>query len=268
MRQESRPQTEDALFRGAPLAVLLGSGLDAAVEGLRTDAVLPFDKIEGLTAPTVPGHKGELRRCVVGKRPCVFVCGRKHHYEGSRNDVAVLIRFLHSIGVRRLILTSAAGSLVKFISPGELILAVDVIDAQFRRPVGARLREAHDAREGTGRFALDPVLSRRIWAAAARAKVGLGRGPILTVAGPMYETPAEIRAFQETGASVVTMSGAPEIEEAGNLGMSVAMISAVTNWASGISGVRLRHEDVLEVGRAAARNLRQLIVEFAGTDQD
>ncbi len=268
MRPESRPQTENALFQGAPLGVLLGSGLDAAVEGLHTDAVLPFGRIEGLSAPTVPGHRGELRRCLVGRHPCVFVCGRKHYYEGSRNDVAALVGFLHSIGVRRLILTSAAGSLVKSISPGELILAVDVIDAQFRRPGGTRRRDSADAGAGGGRFALDPVLSRGIWAAAARAKVGLGRGSVLTVAGPMFETPAEIRAFQETGASVVTMSGAPEIEEAGGLGMSVAMIAVVTNWASGISGVRLRHEDVLEVGRAASQNLRQLLVEFAGMDRD
>lgn len=264
MERAGRNPAEATVFQGASLGFLLGSGLDAAVEGFGADAVLPFERIEGLSAPTAPGHRGELRRCVIGGRPCVFVCGRKHYYEGSQGAIAALLGFLHSIGVGRLILTSAAGSLVNSVSPGEFVLMSDVIDSQFRRPE-ARGKSGESWGAGTP-LALDPALSRKIWEAAARAGVGLGRGTVITTAGPMYETPAEIRAFQETGATVVTMSGAPEIREANDLGMRVAMIAVVTNRASGISEVRLRHEDVLEVSRAAARALRQLIVEVVNMD--
>lgn len=84
----------------------------------------------------------------------------------------------------------------------------------------------------------------------------------MSCAGPAYETPAEVRALQETGASVVTMSGAPEVEAATAVGVETAMVAVVTNWASGISAVRLRHEDVVETARAAADRLRRLVVEF------
>lgn len=296
MRQKSRTPTETTLFKGATLGVLLGSGLAAVTEGFPTESTLPFDKIEGLTPPSVVGHKGELRRCVVSDRPCLFICGRKHYYEGHAEEIHALMRFLHGSGLRRLVLTSAAGSLLKSVFPGELVLVTDVMDVQFRAtamqrtgrrdrertppdPRAARIADARSAgRRGEtgplssnerpsspGRLAIDEAMSRDLWKAASHTRVGLGRGAAVSCAGPVYETPAEIRALQETGASVVTMSGTPEIEIANALGIRVAMVAVVTNWAAGISNARLRHEDVLGVARSAAARLRQLIVRFVET---
>ncbi len=90
----------------------------------------------------------------------------------------------------------------------------------------------------------------------------MARGVAVASAGPAYETPAEIRTLQATGAVVVTMSGAPEVEAANALGVRVAMVAVITNWAAGISSIRLRHEDVLSVARLATSALRQLIVKF------
>lgn len=267
--REKKAPPSDTLFRGAPLAVLLGSGLDAVTEGFEVEDSIPFDRIDGLSAPAVAGHRGTLDRCVAAGRPCLFIRGRRHFYEGAAVDVANLVRYLARIGVRRLVLTSAAGSLARSVSPGELVLVSDIIDTQARRPHGGA------ETGGTGaaperialakRLSFDATLTRDLWTAASRAKVGLGRGAAAVCAGPVYETPSEVRALQETGAVVVTMSGAPEIETANQLGIAVAMIAVATNWASGISDVRLRHEDVLEAARSAARSVRQLIVEFAKT---
>lgn len=296
MRQKSRTPTEATLFKGAALGVLLGSGLAAVTEGFPTESTLAFDEIEGLTPPSVAGHKGELRRCVVSDRPCLFICGRKHYYEGHVEEIHALMRYLHGSGLRRLVLTSAAGSLLKSVFPGELVLVTDVIDAQFRSPAmertgrrdiewtppdprAARIANAPSAdRRGEtgpmfsserpsspGRLAIDEAMSRDLWKAASDTRLGLGRGAAVSCAGPVYETPAEIRALQETGASVVTMSGTPEIEIANALGIRVAMVAVVTNWAAGISNARLRHEDVLGVARSAAARLRQLIVRFVET---
>ncbi len=265
MSRENAKLTEAALFQGAALGVLLGSGLHTVVEGLPAQAVLPFERIEGLGAPTVPGHAGELRRCDVAGRSCLFVCGRRHFYEGGVEPIHVLTRFLHRSGLRRLLVTSAAGSLVKTIIPGELVAVTDVVDAQFRPPAANGALSGGSGRPaGPRRLALDVATSRDVWVAASRARVGLSRGSAVASAGPLYETPAEVRAFQETGASVVTMSGAPEIDIANALGIRLAMVAVVTNWAAGISGVRLRHEDVLEAASTACGALRRLVVEFVG----
>jgi len=267
VEREKRNPSDAALFKGAPLAVLLGSGLDSVTDGFPIEDTIPFDEIKGLSAPTVPGHRGELRRCITAGRPCLYIHGRRHYYEGAIGDVRALLGFLRRIGVARLILTSAAGSLVRSVSPGELVLVNDLIDTQSRRPAASpSTREAfsHTERDAVSRrLALDAGMSRELWVAARRAKVGLGRGAAAVCAGPVYETPSEIQALQETGASVVTMSGAPEVAAANSLGIQVAMIAVVTNWAAGISTVRLRHNDVLAVARSAASAVRQLVVEFA-----
>ena len=296
MRRKSRTPTETAPIKGAALGVLLGSGLASVTDGFPAESILPFDEIEGLTPPSVAGHKGELRRCVVSDRPCLFICGRKHYYEGHAEEIPALMRYLHGAGLRQLVLTSAAGSLLKSVFPGELVLITDVIDVQFRSPAmepagrcdvertppdlrAARAANAPSAgrpREtgptspigrpsSPGRLAIDEAMSRGLWKAASDTRLGLGRGAAVSCAGPVYETPAEIRALQETGAAVVTMSGTPEIEIANALGIRVAMVAVVTNWAAGISNARLRHEDVLGVARSAAARLRQLIVRFVET---
>lgn len=283
MGKKSQTPNRSALFESAALGVLLGSGLAAVTEGFPARATLKFEEIEGLTPPSVAGHKGELRQCLVSNRPCLFVCGRKHYYEGHAEEIRALMRYLHGAGLRELILTSAAGSLLKSVAPGELVLITDVMDAQFRPPVADRTEKrdnekapgtqrvemdrrerapAADRPSSHRKLVIDEAISRGLWKAASDARVGIGRGAAITCAGPSYETPAEIRALQEAGASVVTMSGAPEIDAANSLGIRVAMVAVVTNWAAGISSARLRHEDVLEVARSAAARLRQLIVKF------
>jgi inosine/guanosine/xanthosine phosphorylase family protein len=223
-----------------------------------------------VTPASVAGHAGELRQCLVSDRPCLFICGRKHFYEGHADEIRSLMRFLHGAGLRQLVLTSAAGSLLRSVVPGELVLVTDVLDTQCRSPSSDDARKDRPVVLGgrpsfPRRPAIDETMSRVLWKAASDVRVGIGRGAAVTCAGPVYETPAEVRALQETGASVVTMSGAPEIEAANAMGIRVAMIAVVTNWAAGISSARLRHEDVLDVARSSAAKLRQLIVRFVET---
>ncbi len=294
--EKNRSPNESALLEGASLGVLLGSGLAAVSDTFPARSTLRFDEIEGLTPPGVAGHKGELKLSLVSNRPCLFICGRKHFYEGHAEETLALMRYLHSAGLGEIVLTSAAGSLLKSIVPGELVLVTDLLDTQFRSPLpGKAGKPEHEkissssqaasgadappaAYRGEGgpalagerfsisrRLAIDEAMSRGLWRAASDVRVGIGRGAAVTCAGPVYETPAEIRALQETGASVVTMSGAPDIEAANAVGIRVAMVAVVTNWAAGISGARLRHEDVLDVARSAAVRLRQLVVRFVET---
>ncbi|UCG52490.1 MAG: purine-nucleoside phosphorylase [Candidatus Latescibacterota bacterium] len=269
MTQKRHSPVDTASLEGASLGVLLGSGLDGASRGFPTKATVSFHKIPGLATVDVKGHKGELKRGVVAGKPCLFICGRKHYYEGGTQVIQALIRFVRQLGVRDLLLTSAAGSLLKSFYPGELVLVDDIIDIQFRpspkrngppRPAAGPCPERPGGKQP---LKLDASLSRRVWVAASSAGVALGRGTVAACPGPVYETPSEIRALQTAGASLVTMSGAPEVASANAVGIRVAMLALVTNWASGISRVKLRHDDVLAASSRATPSLRRLITQFA-----
>ncbi len=258
-------KTDPSVFDGVTTGIVLGSGLFGVGETYPARVVIPFEDVEGLDSPGVPGHAGEFRLCDVAGRPCLFVCGRKHYYEGGADAIESLLRFVRDCGVRRLLLTSAAGSVIKSIRPGELVLVDDILDFQFRVPVRAGIGNAVSAaaRPGTHRpLTPDARLGEEVRNAASSARVRLARGNAVTCAGPMYESPVEIRMIQQMGAALVTMSGAPEIALASELGIRAVMIGLVTNWASGISGVRLHHKDVLGKAEAAVSELRQLVEKF------
>lgn len=265
MEPANPKKTDPSVFGDITTGIILGSGLAGVSEAYRAAAVVPFENIDGLDSPGVAGHAGEFRLCDVAGRQCLFVCGRKHYYEDAAGAIESLLRFVRGCGVRRLLLTSAAGSLIKTISPGELVVVDDVLDFQFRVPVtgGNGAAGARMARPGPHRpLKLDAALAEDVRKAAAAARIRLSRGDAVTCAGPMYESPAEIRMIQQTGAALVTMSGAPEIASASEMGIRAAMVGLVTNWASGISGVRLHHSDVLGKAQAAVSELRQLVEKF------
>jgi purine nucleoside phosphorylase len=197
----------------------------------------------------------------------LFVCGRRHFYEGGADAIDSLIEFVRGSGGRRLLVTCAAGSLARTIVPKELLLVDDILDLQFRGRLGRRARRETGVppieRPASERaLSLDSRLLDEVARSADEAGVPIQRGSAVACAGPMYESPAEIRALQQSGAAIVTMSGAPEIAAANRIGIRTAMIGLVTNWASGISGGPLHHEDVLETAGTAVSKLRQLIEIF------
>jgi inosine/guanosine/xanthosine phosphorylase family protein len=246
---------------GSSLAVILGSGLSEVVERYPTEAAISFDDVRGLTRPNVMGHVGEIRRSVVGKSPIVFVRGRKHYYEGSPGESEALIRFLQGVGIERLILTSAAGSLKTTLAPGELVLVEDIIDYQNRPPVRTA---GAPGRPGTAgrRLGLDGPLGDCIARSAVSAGVSLAPVTLYCAPGPLYETQADVFWLQSAGASVASMSVAPEVTVANALGIQVACVVVVTNWVTGVSSETLSHERVLETGRAASGALGRLIEDL------
>jgi len=248
---------------GAECAFVLGSGLDRVADAFAVAARCCFEDIPGLGPAQVSGHRGEIVVATVSNTPCLLVCGRRHFYEGDPAPIPILMRYLYDVGVRSLVTTSAAGALGTHLDPGDLVSIDDIIDFQDRprragptavRPVstppGARLR-------------LDASLAKRLQDGAKRARVALRRGTLLAASGPVYETHSEVSYLQRVGADVASMSAAPEVAAANDLGIGVASIALVTNWATGVSGTRLNHADVLaEAGRSAAAFTRLLSAFF------
>jgi purine-nucleoside phosphorylase len=77
--------------------------------------------------------------------------------------------------------------------------------------------------------------------------------------GPSYETPAEIRYLRTIGADLVGMSTVAETIAANHLGLEVLGISCVTNVAAGLSGEKLNHAEVLEIGRRVSATFLKLL---------
>ncbi len=173
--------------------------------------------------------------------------GRVHLYEGySVKDVAFPVRVFARMGVKAVILTNAAGGIKKEFTQGRLVVISDHINLQGTNPLTGPNDERFGARFPDMSTAYDKKFRELTLAEGRRLGIGLGEGVYAALAGPSYETPAEIRYLKTIGADLVGMSTVPEVIAARHAGMRVLGISCVTNAAAGILDQPLDHKEVLE----------------------
>lgn len=242
--QDARPET----------AIVLGSGLGAVAEAFGVECEVPYADVPGLSASTVPGHAGRFVLARHNGIPILIAQGRRHLYEGlSAAEVTAGIRFMHEIGVKRVVLTNAAGAIHESFHVGGLMLITDHINLQGTTPLlgGPHF---HDMSEVYSR-----AWCEKFHAAAVSLGLKLHAGIYAALLGPQYETPAEIRMLRTIGADAVGMSTVPEAIQARALGMEVAGISMLTNWAAGLKPQTLHHAEVVEVGKTASLYLARLL---------
>ena len=241
------------------VGVVLGSGLGALADRLEGAVSIPYQEIPEFPAVSVAGHAGRLVVGTLGGVPLAAMQGRVHAYEGwSAEDVVFGVRLLAATGVRALLVTNAAGAVNPGLAPGDLVRITDHLNLTGLNP----LTGPNDDRIGP-RFpdmsqAYDPQLGALLHESAGRLGIALGAGLYAGVAGPSYETPAEIRMLRTLGADLVGMSTVLEVIAARHAGLRVAAISLVTNLAAGLAGRPLSHEDVLAAGEGARDRLTRL----------
>jgi len=239
-------------------ALVLGSGLGVLAEGVAWDRSLSTEEIPGLPRSTVPGHSGRLLFGRWSGRAVVVAQGRSHLYEGyTAEEVTRIVRLFAALGAKALVLTNASGGISPRMSPGSLMLVEDQVNLQWRAP--GRLPSGPNPRGLTSRPTYSPDLLAKAARAAVNAGVRVERGVLGVALGPSYETPAEITMLERMGADAVCMSTAAEVAAANEIGLPVACISSITNWAAGKSPARLRHEDVTAGVAAVAPALRSVL---------
>jgi inosine/guanosine/xanthosine phosphorylase family protein len=247
------------------VALVLGSGLGGFGDTMKIDAAIPYGEIRGFPVSTVQGHAGRLLIGTAGGAPVVCMQGRTHLYEGhAPTSLAVSIRALRRLGVETLVLTNAAGGLRPDLTPGSLMAIEDHINLSGFNPLIGPNNEAVGPRFVDMTDAYDPGLRAILDEAAAAQGVELKRGVYLQVAGPNFETPAEIRAFRVLGADAVGMSTVPETLVARHCGMKVAAVSLITNLAAGIADHPLSHAETLAESAKAFDPMSRLITDFLG----
>jgi len=183
----------------------------------------------------------------VGAIPVAGMQGRVHLYEGySVKEVAFPIRVFARMGVKAVILTNAAGGIKREFVQGRLVVISDHINLQGVNPLSGPNEERFGARFPDMTSAYDRKFREMALGEGKRMGIGMDEGVYAALAGPNYETPAEIRYLREIGADLVGMSTVPEVIAARHSGIRVLGISCVTNAAAGILDQPLRHEEVLD----------------------
>jgi purine-nucleoside phosphorylase len=245
------------------VGIILGSGLGGLAASVESATIIPYHAIPNWPTATVEGHQGHL---VVGEfegKDVVVMQGRVHYYEGySMAQVVLPIRVLQRLGIEILIVTNAAGAVNPGYTPGDLMMISDHINLigmaglnQLRGPnldpLGPRFPDMSQAYDRT---LMD--LARKV---ADEEKITLYEGVYICLAGPSFETPADLRFLRIIGADAVGMSTVPEVITARHAGTRVLGLSGISNKANLDGESATSHEEVLEAGLNIAPKLTTLI---------
>ncbi len=244
------------------LGLVLGSGLGDYAQAMQIEETLEYSDIEGFPVSTVSGHKGRFLFGYVEGVPVVAMQGRVHYYEGyPMQDVVLPVRLMGKMGVRKLILTNAAGGVNYDFHPGTLMVITDHITSLVPSP----LIGPNEDSLGTRFPDMSEVYSKRlreiIKKAGGNTGVTLKEGVYVQFTGPAYETPAEIRMCRTIGGDAAGMSTACEAMAAHHMGIEVCGISCITNLAAGMSDQPLDHKEVQETADKVSADFTRLITE-------
>ncbi len=251
--QDRRPQT----------AIILGSGLGAVADNIENPLIIDYADIEGFPRPGVAGHSGKIIVGRLGRHEVLCLQGRFHLYEGHAPQViAEVVQALKKLGILRLIVTNAAGSLNPELTPGSLMLIKDHINFSGRNPLIGPNDDDIGPRFPDMSNAYDREMRRQLKQLAAKHGIALPEGVYLMVLGPNFETAAEIRAFRILGADAVGMSTVPEVIAAVHAGVKVLAVSAITNFGTGLQTQPLSHEETIANAARAGGNLTSLITAY------
>lgn len=232
--------------------IVLGSGWTIIDRNFTIKHKIPYHQFSHFPIPTIPGHKGELIIGELGKSPLIILSGRAHLYEGySPQEIGYPIQVLARLGIKKMIVTNAAGAINPDFQVGEMMLIKDQINLQFKS-LGKLSPLKHVS-------LFDPTLLRLAENIGKKLRLKLQKGVYLGVTGPNYETAAEIRMFRKIGADAVGMSTVLETMSAVHSGIKVLGISCLVNKATGLAKTPLGHQDVLRVMEKAKNQLNSLI---------
>jgi purine-nucleoside phosphorylase len=261
------------------VGLVLGSGLGNFVDAVEDAEAVDYGDIPGYTTTSVAEHTGRLVCGTAAGVPVVVMQGRLHPYEGLPFDELLLpTAVLACLGIDAAVVTNAAGGLNRYYRPGDLMVIRDQIDMHFHDPLRGLMAQpfapptgadaptaaalADVGRSGGVAHLYDPVLARRLAAAAAEAGVPMHSGTYASMYGPAYEAKAEIGLLRRIGCDAVGMSTAPETVLLKRLGVSPVGLSCITNPARETGQPELSHQDVVEVGKMVRERMARLLLAF------
>jgi purine-nucleoside phosphorylase len=245
------------------IAVILGSGLGALADEVEHPVRIPYGEIPSWPVSTVMGHQGRLVSGRLEGQDVIVMQGRVHYYEGySMAQVTLPVRVMQRLGVQILVVTNAAGGIPPDFQPGDLMLIQDhinLIGISGLSPLrGPNLDELGPRFPDMGQ-AYDRELFSMAKKAALQAGIAVHEGVYVCLAGPSFETPADLRFLRLIGADAVGMSTVPEVSVARHGGTRVLGISGISNKANLDGNLITSHEEVMEAGQKIVPKLIAIV---------
>lgn len=229
------------------LALILGSGLGMIAGQVENPVRIPYKEIPGFPVSTVAGHAGQFVFGTTEGRQVMVMQGRFHYYEGYPvRDLALPVWVMKSLGIKKLVVTNAAGGVNPAFTPGDLMLITDHLNLAFNNPLMGPNPDSLGPRFPDTSQAYSKVLGQKAKAIAQEQGIHLHEGVYQFNTGPSYETPAEVLMARRLGADAVGMSTVPEVIAAAHCSIEVLGLSYISNLAAGISKTALSHEEVIE----------------------
>lgn len=251
------------LLPRAEIAIVLGSGLAELSNMLEDRIVVNYSDVPYFPQPTVLGHGGQLLCGKVNGKLIYAFSGRFHYYEGHDPLTVVRhVRVMKALGVKTLILTNAAGGINLDFKAGDLMLITDHLNMMGFNPLRGANWEDWGVRFPDMTTAYDADYRELALQVAAAQGIQLRQGVYCGLAGPNYETPAEIRMLRGWGADACGMSTVPETLAARQTDIRVLGVSCITNMAAGVSPRKLSHAEVFETGKQAEQKFSALVAEI------
>lgn len=247
----------------AAIALILGSGLGGLAGAVESPAIIPYSEIPHWPVSTVWGHSGQLVVGQLERQMVLIMQGRAHFYEGySISQVGLPVRVMKRLGIETLIVTNAAGAVHPDYLPGDLMLINDHLN--LIGMAGVSPLRGPNLDEFGERFPdMSQAYDRKLLALARQVAgdlgMGLHEGVYVSLAGPSFETPADLRFLRLVGVDAVGMSTVPEVTVARHSGIRVLGISGISNKANLDGNTPTSHEEVLEAGRVLVPKLTALV---------
>ncbi len=243
------------------VAITLGSGLGDFVNALEIDAVIDYKDIKNFPKATNQNHKGRFVFTKINGVKTLVMQGRVHFYEGYSTVEAVRpVRLIAMMGVKKFIVTNAAGTANKNYKPGDIMIIKDHISFFIPNPLIGENIEELGTRFPDMTDVYDKDMIKVIEKVATKNKIKLQKGVYIQLTGPTYETATEVKLLGKLGADAVGMSTVIEVIAARHAGLKIAGLSVITNMGTGLSKVKLSDDDVRETANKIAKKFEKLVV--------
>jgi purine-nucleoside phosphorylase len=242
------------------VAIVLGSGLGNFADSTNKIKTIPTSEIPNYPSAGVEGHKGLIHFSKIGSKKLVIFQGRLHFYEGHHlSDCVIPVLLAKKLGCNKIVLTNAAGGINKKLKPGDLMLSDSFYAANIKKELTGLI--GISSIEAKNNFVNCPSsrMNETFRRAAKETSIQLHNGTYWYTKGPTYETPAEIEMIRRFGGDAAGMSTVHEAVFASSVNMEVAIVSCITNMASGILPQKLSHAEVTETAKNSAEKFAFLL---------
>lgn len=246
-------------FEKPEVGIVLGTGLGQLVDQIENQHVAHYNNIPSFPLATVEFHTGKLIYGDLAGKKVVVMQGRFHLYEGyDFMDITYPIRVMHGLGIKKLLVSNAAGAVNLDMKKGDLMLLDDHINLQGGSPLALKNISEFGDRFTDMSAPYDLEMNKKLKDLAREFDITLNEGIYASVVGPQLETRAEYRMLKMLGADAVGMSTVPEIIVANHLKLPVSAISVLTDECDPDNLQPISVPEIIEIAGKAEPKMVQL----------